>query len=45
MYSLEMSRGGDSNEYAQYTIFNIKKKNTVNYPKTEAKIFFLGTQE
>ena len=26
----------DSNEYTQYTIFNIKKKNTIHYPKFTA---------
>ena len=25
-----------SNEYTQYTIFNMKKKNTLNYPKSAA---------
>ena len=29
----------------QYTIFNIKKKTTLNYLKSEAMGFFLGTQE
>ena len=28
------------NEYTQYTIFNIKKKNTLNYPKSAAWDFF-----
>ena len=27
MFSLESPHGGDSNEYTQYTVFNIKKKN------------------
>ena len=31
-----MCSGGNSNEYTQYTIFNIKKKNTLNYPKIAA---------
>ena len=31
---------GDSNEYTQYTIFNIKKKITLNYPKSAAMGFF-----
>ena len=31
-----VSHGGDSNEYTQYTIFNIKMKITLNYPKSEA---------
>ena len=36
MFSLESPHQGDSNEYTQYTIFNIKKKITLNYPKSEA---------
>ena len=28
-----------SNEYTQYTIFNIKKKITLNYPKSAATGF------
>ena len=31
---------GDSNEYTQYTIFNMNKKNTLNYPKSAAMGFF-----
>ena len=31
--SLESPHGGDSNEYKQHTIINIKKKITLNYPK------------
>ena len=46
MSSLESPHRGDSNEYTQYTIFNIKKKNTLNYPKSAAMgFFFQGTQE
>ena len=30
----------DSNEYTQYTVFNIKTKITLNYPKSEAKGLF-----
>ena len=30
----------DSNENTQYTVFNIKKKITLNYPKSAAKGFF-----
>ena len=37
MFSLESPHRGDSNEYTQYTIFNIKKKITLNYPKSAAK--------
>ena len=33
---LESPHRGDSNEYTQYTIFNIKKKITQNYPKSAA---------
>ena len=40
MFSLESPHRGDSNEYTQYTIFNIKKKNTINYPKSAAKGIF-----
>ena len=45
MFSLKSPHRGDSNEYTQYTIFNIKKKVTVNYPKSAAMGFFQGTQE
>ena len=31
---------GDSNEHTQYTIFNMNKKNTLNYPKSAAMGFF-----
>ena len=33
MFSLESPHGGDSNEYTQYTIFNIKKENQPKLPK------------
>ena len=36
MPSLESPHRGDSNEYTQYTIFNIKKKITLNHPKSAA---------
>ena len=45
MVSLESPRRGDSNENTQYTIFNMNKKNTLNYPKSAAMGFFQGTQE
>ena len=46
MFSLESPHRGDSNGYKQYTIFNIKTKITLIYPKSAAtRIFFLGTQE
>ena len=41
VFSLESPHRGDSNEYTQYTIFNIKKKITLNYPKTATMGFFL----
>ena len=40
MFSLESPHGGDSNEYTQYTIFNMNKKNTLNYLKSAAMGFF-----
>ena len=39
MFSLESPHRGDSNEYIQYTIFNIKKKITLNYPNSAAMGF------
>ena len=36
VFSLEPPHRGDSNEYTQYTIFNIKMKITLNYPRSEA---------
>ena len=40
MFSLESPRRGDSNEYTQYTFFNVKKKIGLNYPKSAAMGFF-----
>ena len=40
MYSLESPHRGDSNEYTQYTIFKMNKKNTLNYPKSTVMGFF-----
>ena len=40
MFTLESPHRGDSNENTQYTIFNMNKKNTLNYPKSAAKGFF-----
>ena len=40
MFTLESPPGGDSYEYTQYTIFNMNKKNTLNYPKSAATSFF-----
>ena len=39
MFLLESPHQGDSNEYTQYTIFNIKTKTTLNYPKSVAMGF------
>ena len=44
MFSLESPHRGDSNEYTQYTIFNIKRKIDRNYHKSAATGIFLGTQ-
>ena len=33
VFSLESPHRGDSNEYTKHTIFNIKKKITLNFPK------------
>ena len=40
MFSLESPHRGDSNEYTQYIIFNMKRKITLNYPKSAAMGFF-----
>ena len=32
VFSLESPHRGDSNEYTQYTIFNVKKKIALIYP-------------
>ena len=40
MFSLESPRRGDSNEYTQYNIFNIKKKITLIYSKSAAMGFY-----
>ena len=45
VFSLESPHQGDSNKYMQYTIFSIKKKMILNYPKSAAMGFFQGTQE
>ena len=39
VFLLESPHWGDYNEYTQYTIFNIKKKITQNYPKSAAMCF------
>ena len=40
MFSLELPHRGDTNEYTQYTIFNINTINHLNYPKSAAMGFF-----
>ena len=46
VFSLESPHRGDSNEYTQYTIFNVENKITLNYLKSAAMPFlFQGTQE
>ena len=40
VFSLKSPQWGNSNEYTQYTIYNIKKKITLNYPKSAAMGFF-----
>ena len=46
MFSLELPRRGDSNEYTQYTLFNLKKKISLNYSKSAAMgFFFKETQD
>ena len=45
VFSLEMPKRGNSNKNTQYTIFNMKKKYTLNHPKSAAMGFFEGTQE
>ena len=45
MFSLESPHRGGSNEYTQYTIFNIKKKITLNYPTSAAMGFFQGKKK
>ena len=40
MLSLESPHRGDSNEYTEYTIYNIKKKIILNDPKSAAMGFF-----
>ena len=43
VFSVELPHRGDSKKYTQYTIFNIKKKITLYYPKSAAMGFFQGT--
>ena len=46
MFSLELPHRGDSNDYTQYTIFDIKKKKKIalNYHKTAVMRVFQATQ-
>ena len=39
VFSLESPHRGDSNEYTQFIIFNIKKKIALNFPKSAAMVF------
>ena len=39
VFSLESPHRGDSNEFTQYTIFNIRKKISLNHPKSAAMDF------
>ena len=45
VFSLESPHRGNSNEYTQYTIFNIKKKISIYFLKSIANRFFQGTRE
>ena len=45
MFSLELPHQGNSNEYTQYTIFNMKKKITLNCPKSAAAMGFFPVDE
>ena len=45
LLSLESPRRGHSNKYTKYTIFNIDKKITLNFPKSAVIDFFQGTQD
>ena len=45
VFSVESPHSGDSNEFTQYTVLNIKKKITLNFSKLQPRDYFLGTQE
>ena len=45
VFSLESSNRSDSNDYTHHTIFNILKKITLNYPKSETMGISPRTQE
>ena len=40
VFSLESSHRGDFYEYTQYTIFNFKRKITINCPNSAVMVFF-----
>ena len=42
MFSLESPHRCNSNGYTQYTVFYMKKKNNLNYPKFAAMVFSKG---
>ena len=42
---IRIAQSRHTNEYTQYTIFSIKKKITLNYPKSAAMGFLEGTLE
>ena len=44
MFSFESPHQGDSNEYTQHIIFNMRKKTTLNYPQT-AELYDLLDKE
>ena len=44
LFSLESPHRDHSYKYTQYTIFNIQKQITLNYPKSAGKDFFQRTQ-
>ena len=44
VFSLESPHRRNSDEYTQYTIFNLLKIITLNYPKSAAMGFFPGIQ-
>ena len=45
VFALESPHPGNSNEYTQYTIFNIKMKIALSYPESAAMEFFQRTQK
>ena len=45
VFSLESPHRGDSNKNTQYTILNMNKKNTLNYPKSATMGLFLRPQK